>query len=728
MKHKIRFISQLEQSDCGIACARIIARYYGKKIPNEYLLSICEVSRTGLSVRELIKLLSSIELESLGIKINFDKVFEVPLPCIILIDKLHYVVLYKITDKYFYIMDPQMGKYKLSHYKFKKRWTFDGKDGITILVDKTEKFDSLKFNKEVSSKFIFRILKKFFSKNKKFYSGIFILTLLTMATELLIPILLKNTVDIGIKSKDIGLVWLLICSQLGIFLGNFITSNISGFIQTKLSMNIGLDMMYDYFSKLLDKSSIFFNRKFRADLLNKAEDQLAIKDYIIATPQDLFFSILSLFLFSGILIYYSITIFIVFFGLTFVCFIWLIFFKQRHVSLNSAYNICSSQKNNLLLELIAGINDIKAFGAEATHLNRWKELQINLNTLSVRSFFLNIIESGGNSVISRCRDLILTGICASLVIKGSMSLGVMFMVSYIIGCLGRPFQSILASYIRYQDISIAYDRVHEIMTLDDISEKKTDVDKITIKKFQTITLKNLSFKYSGANAPYIIKDLNLIIKRNQTIAIVGESGCGKTTFLKILSGLFQPTSGQITINKQETLDHYNKAWVRMCGNVFQDGTIFTTTVAENICLNKDEINIEKIKEAAKLACINDFISKLPMGYYTPIGKGGLELSGGQKQRILIARAFYKNPEIIILDEATSSLDAETEHKIMENINKFKSKKTIIIAAHRLSTIMNADTIVLMNDGHFCEIGNHHELMEAKGKYYNLIQSQISDMS
>lgn len=719
---KIHAYQQLEHSDCGITCIRIIADYWGKRMSLQQLRDTCDMSRGGISIKELTAGLDKIGIHSVPLNLPRGEVQKMPLPAIIYWNQNHFVVLYKVSDdgKKFYIADPAQGKIKVDDTQFFESWCSNKERGIAILAEPAENFktENCRGNRPVGK--LAGIAIDTLGSHRQSFIAIIVLALIGMAADVALPLLLQHTVDEGIQSADISLVWLLVLGQLCVFLGSTLTSTLSDYIITRLGLNMGIEMINNYLAKLISLPMDFFERKVKSDLIQKTEDQNRIKEFMLNMPQTLLFALLSLLIFSGMLMYYSMLIFSFFLIMTLAGAGWTLGFMQRRKSLDYSLSVCMSENRNNLYELVHGMQEIKSNNAEEIRVKRWRQIQEKANRLSMKSYFVKFFINSGQNFITRLRDIAITGLCATLVIKGELTMGGMLTISYIVGRLAQPFSVLVSAMFSIQDASVSYERVDEILNSPSAPDN-------LLKHFShgNLRLDHIGFKYPGAASPYVLEDVSLTIKRGDTVAFVGPSGCGKSTLMKIILGLFKPSNGNIYTGNTSLSDIDPSAWLRCCAIVMQSGTIFSGTIAENIALNEEQPDMDKVKEAAEIACLDEFINSLPMGYHSKLGVSGIELSGGQRQRLLIARAVYKAPEIIILDEATSSLDAINESRIVRNIQRFKGSRTLIVAAHRLSTISHADVIHYIDNGRILESGSHEQLMALDGAYSDLISRQLA---
>lgn len=718
---KIHAYQQLEHSDCGITCIRIIADYWGKRMPLQRLRDLCDMSRGGISIKELTAGLEKTGLHSVPLNLPRDEVRRMPLPAIIYWNQNHFVVLYKVSDDgtKFFIADPAQGKIKVDDRQFFESWCSDKDRGIVILAEPGDNFMPENQKGEKPVRKLAGIAADTLSRHRHSFMAVILLAVLSMSADVALPLLMKHTIDEGIANADIPLVWLLVLSQLCIFLGGNLTNTLSDYIITRLGLKMGMEMLGAYLTKLIRLPMDFFERKVKSDLIQKTEDQSRIKDFMLTTPQTLLFAILSLVIFSGLLMYFSMLVFSVFLILTLAGMAWSVGFMRRRKAIDYSLSVCMSENRNNLYELVHGMQEIKSNNAEEVRVKRWRQLQEKANRLSMKSYFVKFFISSGQNLITQLRDIAITGLCATLVIKGNLTLGGMMTISYIVGRLAQPFSVLVSSIFSIQDASMSYERIDEILNSPPAPDN-------LLKKFShgNLRLEHLSFKYPGAGAPYVLEDISLTINRGDTVAFVGPSGCGKSTLMKILLGLFKPSDGNIFTGNTSLADIDPAEWLKCCTIVMQSGTIFSGTIAENIALNEEYPDMARVKKAAEIACLDEFINTLPMGYHSRLGVAGIEFSGGQRQRLLIARAVYKAPEIIILDEATSSLDAINECTIVKNIQKFKQTRTLIVAAHRLSTISHADVIHYIDKGRIIESGSHSELMALNGAYAAMISGQL----
>ena len=558
----------------------------------------------------------------------------------------------------------------------------------------------------------------FFKIHKTKFILALLITLVIMAADFAIPLLLKKTIDEGIGLKDVNLIILLLLGQLSIFIGGLVASRSMDLILTKTGLGIHLDMVNTFLERLAKFPLSFFDKKVSSDFVQKISDQSRIKDFLLTFPNSTLIMILTIIVFSTLLFHYSITIFLLFINMSVLEIIWNTFFLNKRKTLDYAYFTNSSENRNHAYELTNGMADLKVNNAESSRIGKWKETQKNINQISMKSAWVNVTQSGGHTIITRIKDLLVTGIGATMVIYGDLTIGALMTLGYITGRLSQPFTTLGTSMSSLQDALLSYQRIDDV--IHDDTELRGN------KKFSeaSILFKEVSFKYAGAGSPFVIKDFNLMVEKGKITALVGESGCGKSTLIKLMLGFYIPQKGELLLSGQNVSEIDNQDWLNHCGVVMQEAKIFSGTILENISLSEHKPDETKALSLLNVVGLISFINTLPMGIHTKIGVAGIEMSGGQKQRLMIARALYKDPDLLFLDEATSSLDANNEISIVSNINTLGKGKTIVIAAHRLSTVQNADKIVFIKEGRISEVGTHSELVSLKGDYWKLVKNQL----
>lgn len=721
---RIKSFQQLEHSDCGITCIRIVARYYGKKVPLKTLRELCDVGRMGISLRDIMECTRKLGFRSEAVKIRLADVERMPLPAILYWEQRHYVVLYRISrgGRLFHIADPARGKLRLGRDDFMRHWQAHDGSGMAIVMDPTDAFYEKTYPKEGGcGKGLWRMLKSAVGRNKAVFCTVILLAAFGMAADVVTPVLFQRTVDDGINGRDIGLVWMLVLGQFCMFVGNYVSGSIADLLLTKMGLRMGVRRMGEYLQKLIRLPVAFFDRKVSADLIQKLDDQNRLKNFLLNMPETIFFTTVNLVVFSALLVWYSATVFLIFLAATLLSFGWTRLHLRRRKSIDYSLFSYSAENRNNVYELVNGMQEIKINNAQQTRVAVWNEVQQKINHLSMKSAYLNLSIGSGNLFFSRIKDIAMTGICATMVIKGNLTIGEMMTISYIAGRLSGAFSNIVSMPGTLQDASMSYERLDEVLNMpEDTREKRACADLGS----EDLRFENVSFKYPGSYSPFVIKNFSAVVPHGKTTAVVGASGCGKTTLIKLMLGFYAPQSGRVSVGDASLAQIDNDEWLRHCGVVMQNGYIFSGTILQNIAIADASPDIEKAREAARVACIDDFFSSLPMGYHTKLGVAGLELSGGQRQRLFIARAVYKNPQVLFLDEATSSLDAGNESTIVENLAHYNQGRTVVVAAHRLSTVRRADNIIFMSRGELVEQGTHDQLVARRGAYYKLVKEQL----
>jgi ATP-binding cassette subfamily B protein len=725
---KFPFYHQPESMDCGATCLRMVAKFYGKSFSLADLRQISHTNREGASLLGLSDAAEKIGFHTLGVKVPYAKLTEeAPLPCIAHWNQNHYVVIYKIKKDAIYIADPGHGLLKYDKFEFLKNWKSDGIDeGILMLLDPTPDFYDTDFlNSELKEQKTkgFPFLYKYLFAHKKLIMQLIIGLLAGSLLQLIFPFLTQSIVDIGIQNHDVNFIYLMLLAQLMLFLGRTTIEIVRSWILLHISSRINISLVSDFFIKLMRLPISYFDVKMTGDIMQRISDHQRIENFLTSSSLNTLFSLFNLIIFSIVLAWYNSAILAVFLFGSLLYFIWVLFFLKRRADLDYKRFQQGSQNQSKVVELINGMQEIKLHNAEKQKRWQWENIQVKLFKINLKSLSLTQVQNSGSSLINELKNIFITFLAAKLVLDGKITLGIMLSISYIIGQLNSPIMELVGFVQHWQDAKLSLERLGEIHNrADEEPLNKEFISDIEISK--DITLSKVDFHYEGVGNPKVLSNLSLVIPANKITAIVGSSGSGKTTLMKLLLKFYDPASGSIKMGAQNFNNLSSKAWRNHCGTVMQEGYIFGDTIASNIAVGEDNINKERLNYAVHIANIKDFIETLPLGYNTKIGMEGIGISTGQKQRILIARAVYKNPEILFFDEATSALDANNEKTIMNNLDSFFKNKTVVVIAHRLSTVKNADQIVVLENGCIIEKGNHTELTAKRGAYYELVKNQL----
>lgn len=725
---KFPFLHQLDSNDCGPTCIRMICKYYQNPYSASTVKSMCNLTRVGATLLDIKSCLVQMGFETVLLKVTDEEVVRMPLPAVLYWKQEHFVVLYKVSFKkgtcFFHIADPAFGKIAIPQSHFQKAFLENSSKGIALLVNPTEAFYQKRDRKiplyeKLES--VLGIFQEIVGKYKKRFLTVLFLSILGMVLNWIFPLIFQQIIDKGINGKDFNLVLLLALCQFVLFFSYAVSNSLSNIVLSKMGFSIGITFLSNYLEKLIRLPISFFDVKATSDLIQLVDDQDNLKSFFTYEAINILFVATNFVAFSAILVYYNYQVFLIFLFFTLLCIGWFSFFARRRKMIDYLKFAVSSEGKSNIYELVMGMREIKINSAQRCKINNVKKTQEKINTYQLKDLYLNFYSTIGISSINKVKDIVVVVFCAYFVIKGEMTIGILMTITYLLGQLSEPVNRIMSLSRSFLQAKYSLDRLSEIQKTPDENSKKRNVPTIPMKG---ILLSGVSFKYPGTYNPYVLKDLNLMIPKGKVSAVVGTSGSGKTTLLKLLLSFYYPQEGDIYLDEKKMNTIESDKWREMCGIVMQDGYIFSGSIAENIAIADTNPDMGKVKAASQIACIDDFVETLPMKYNTRIGNRGIELSGGQKQRLLIARAVYKNPEFIFFDEATSFLDTKNEYMIMHNLKDFYQGKTVVIVAHRLSTVKDADNILVLNKGYLVEQGTHKELLAQKGHYYNLIKNQL----
>ena len=717
----------MDSHDCGPASLKIIAKHFGKYYSLQYLRDRCGITKEGVSLHDISVGAENIGLRTLAVKCDVNEIVNsVPFPAIIFWNNNHFVVVYHADKKHIYVSDPARGRVKYSHETFKQGWYQRGENqGVLLAVEPTVDFKETKAEKEQKRNSFLSIL-KYFTPYSHSFALIFVIMFIVTALQGVLPFISKAVIDVGIKTSDVNFINMILIGNISILLSVMVFNVLRDWILLHITARVNIALISDYLIKLMNLPVTFFENKLMGDILQRAQDHERIRSFIMNNSLSLIFSMLTFVVFAIILLIYNVVIFLIFLAGSALYVGWVLLFLNVRKKLDWEYFELLSRNQSYWVETVSAIQDVKINNYEKQRRWKWEEIQARLYHVNKRVLAITNMQNLGAQFIESIKNMGIVFFCAVAVINGDITFGVMISTQFIIGMLNGPLSQFISFVMGAQYAKISFLRINEIRQLEDEEELLSVGNTCILPNEKSITLSNVHFQYS-ANSPFVLKGIYLHIPENKVTAIVGGSGCGKSTLLKLLVRLYKPTFGDIKMDTMN-VDAINlRQWRNLCGVVMQDGKVFSDTIINNIVLDADRIDYDRLHEVCKIAQLEEEINAMPNGFDTTVGETGRGLSGGQKQRLLIARALYRNPKMLFLDEATNALDTINERKIVDALNNAFEHRTVVVIAHRLSTIQNADQIVVLDKGYIVEVGTHKTLMENKKRYYELVSSQTQTL-
>lgn len=727
MTRRFPFVRQKDSMQCGVAALAMVCRHYGKEYSLRFLSTLCHPTSEGVSLLGVTDAARRLGFDTVSARLTADNLSQCPLPAILHWDQRHFIVLYRISHAggRYHIADPGKGRVSFSRNEFLDHWGSirDGAEGkgVAMLLEPTGSFGTVEEagnGEQRSLTFLLGYLRQY----RRHFMQVLLGLVLGCLLQLAMPFLTQAIVDVGIHRKDVGFIWLVLLGELMIVAGRTATDFIRRWLLLHVSMRINISLLSDFFIKLLKLPMSFFDTKLTGDLLQRMGDHSRVQSFLTGQVLGILFSVFSFLIFSVVLCIYDPVIFAVFTGGTLAYGAWTALFLGRRKVIDYEMFERSAENQNRTYQFITSMQEIKLQDCGKRRRWEWEDTQASLFEVQMKSLKLQQTQEAGAIFINELKNILITVVAATAVIDGRITLGAMLAVQYMVGQLNSPVESLMSFIYSLQDVRISLERINEIHCGKD--EEPETGRRSVFDSEGGISLRNVMFKYDPHALRNTLSDVTLDIPAGKVTAIVGASGSGKTTLIRLMLGYYPVLGGSLAIAGHDVMEYSLKWWRRQCGVVMQDGVIFSESIERNIAVGDGEVDRERLENAARTACIHDFIMSLPLRYDTKVGRDGVGLSQGQKQRILIARAVYRDPAYIFLDEATNSLDARNEREIVENLEDFYRGRTVVIVAHRLSTVRNADHIIVLEKGCVVESGTHDELITKKGGYYTLVRNQL----